>query len=257
MSKLHDDLDNVIKKLAETSLSGLVTPSIISSETVLQHGTTFPISPIKESHLPIANIKVKTANEVMLLAALHEARAANAALKQRLIALQAANILNEMYCSKLRGQLAHFEEKKKKGGKMGKVLGDGLPRLLSGDEFFQRVVEFEEAQEKAAVEKMTRGEERKRHSEALATWKKSEEARKVENNAQRAHYHEALQTWNKEKTRAKTEGRKFGEKRPILGKLAVAVPRPKLAKVTEDVESDGEYIELGDDGASCVSNEED
>ncbi|KIJ63711.1 hypothetical protein HYDPIDRAFT_49718, partial [Hydnomerulius pinastri MD-312] len=106
-----------------------------------------PISPIKKPCLPITNIEPKTGNEAILLAVLHKAEAVNAALKQCLIASQAATILNEMYCSKLRGQLAHYEDKKHKGVGKGKVLGDGLPRLLSGKEFFQKVVKFEEAQQ--------------------------------------------------------------------------------------------------------------
>lgn len=65
-----------------------------------------------------------------------------------------------------------------------------------------------------------------------------EEARKAENHRRRAYYHEALQFWNEEKVRAKGEGRKFTEKRPVLGKLIAAIPRPKPAAVVEEVESD-------------------
>ncbi|KAG1795027.1 uncharacterized protein HD556DRAFT_1217952, partial [Suillus plorans] len=103
-------------------------------------------SPIKKLCTPVASIVPKTANEILLLAALRETEAANAALKQRVITLQASNILNEMYCSKLRSQLANQESKKHGGKDSGKILGDGLPRLLSGDEFYEQVVEFEAAQ---------------------------------------------------------------------------------------------------------------
>ncbi|KAJ8592234.1 hypothetical protein M405DRAFT_695312, partial [Rhizopogon salebrosus TDB-379] len=136
---------------------------------------------------------------------LREAEAANAGLKQRVISLQASNILNEMYCAKIRSQLAHHESKKRAGNSGGKVLGDGLPRLLSGDEFYERVVEFEEGQTRAATEKRTRAEERKRHAEALADWKKLEGARKVENKARRERYREALQIWQSEKALAKAD----------------------------------------------------
>jgi hypothetical protein len=51
--------------------------------------------------------------------------------------IQAANVLNELYCARLRKQLA-CKEKKKSGGK-GRLTGDGLLCLLSGDEFYEKV----------------------------------------------------------------------------------------------------------------------
>ncbi|KAG1888871.1 uncharacterized protein F5891DRAFT_966099 [Suillus fuscotomentosus] len=107
-----------------------------------------------------------------------------------------------MYCSKLRSQLANQESKKRGGKDSGKILGDSLPRLLSGDEFYERVVEFEEAQKRAATEKCTRVEEHKRRAETLAEWKKLEDARKEENKARRDHYHMAIEVWQVEKARA-------------------------------------------------------
>jgi len=162
--------------------------------------------------------------------------------------------LNELYCAKLRSQLAHNESKKRSGKNRGKVLGDGLPRLLSGDEFYGRVVEFEEAQKRAVAEKTTRMEERKKHAEVLAEWKKLEDARKTENKARRECYHEALQAWECEKARAKAEKRKFSMKKPILGKLLPVIPRPKVSVMVEDG-SDGEEFAFDDDGASYISDE--
>ncbi|KAG1761283.1 hypothetical protein EDD22DRAFT_780067 [Suillus occidentalis] len=60
-----------------------------------------------------------------------------------------------MYCSKLRSQLANQELKKCRGKDSGKILGDGLPWLFLGDEFYKRVIEFEAAQKRAATEKRT------------------------------------------------------------------------------------------------------
>ncbi|KAG1742270.1 uncharacterized protein EDB91DRAFT_1000947, partial [Suillus paluster] len=51
-----------------------------------------------------------------------------------------------LYCSQLRGQLANQEEKKQSKKKNGKLMGDGLPRLLSGDDFYKRVVNHEKEQ---------------------------------------------------------------------------------------------------------------
>ncbi|KAG1736666.1 uncharacterized protein EDB91DRAFT_1083329 [Suillus paluster] len=189
----------------------------MNSQTDLRHATAHTISPIKKSCTSITNIHPTTTNEVLLLAALHEAEAANAALKKCVIALQASNILNEMYCAKIRSQLAHQESKKQAGNNGGKILGDG----------FHACCQFEEAQTRAAAEKRTRTEEWKRHVEALADWKKLEDARKAENKAQREHYHEALKIWESEKARAKEEKRKLTEKKPTLGKLIAAIPLTK------------------------------
>jgi len=254
-SATQEDIETIIKTLAETSLSGLVSSAQLTSQTDLQHNTAHIISPTKKSSMSITNIHPKTANEILLLAALREAKAANAALKQCVISLQASNVLNEMYCAKIRSQLAHHESKKRAGNNGGKILGDGLLRLLSGDEFYERVVEFEEGQTRAATEKRTRAEERKRHAEALASWKKLEDARKVENKARRERYHEALQIWQSEKALAKAdpEKRRFTEKKPSLGKLVAPIPRPKVVAVED--ESDGEEFDLDEDAGSCASDE--
>ena len=72
--------------------------------------------------------------------ALQNTEAGKDALKLWIAQLQALNILNTLYCQKLRGQLAHKEKKDGKG--KGKMMGDGLPCVLSGDVFYEMVVEF-------------------------------------------------------------------------------------------------------------------
>ena len=58
--------------------------------------------------------------EIFLLGMLWESEAHVADLKQHVLELQAANILNEAYCSRLRGQLAHKEEKEANPKRKGK-----------------------------------------------------------------------------------------------------------------------------------------
>ncbi|KAF9226954.1 hypothetical protein BS17DRAFT_765079 [Gyrodon lividus] len=88
-------------------------------------------------------------------------------------------------------------------------------------------------------------EERKRHTKALAVWKKLEDVRKAENKVQ----------WECEKAHAKAAKQKFGEK-PILGKLLPAIPHPKVLAVVEEDGSDGEEFYLDDDGALVVFDKE-
>ncbi|KAF9005557.1 hypothetical protein BDQ17DRAFT_1218267, partial [Cyathus striatus] len=63
-------------------------------------------------------------------------------LKSHISNLQSSNLLNKAYCNSLRFQLAFKEEKKAAGKGKGKLMGDGMPKLLSGDDFYEHVVEF-------------------------------------------------------------------------------------------------------------------
>jgi hypothetical protein len=117
---------------------------------------------------------------VLLLAALHEANAREESLKLRLIDLQAANILNEAYCSRIRGQLAHKEEKGKQIKGKGKLVGDGLPCLLSGDVFYEKVVDAEVGQRREEHEKVARKELREDRAGLLVEWKKQQEKRRAD-----------------------------------------------------------------------------
>ncbi len=92
------------------------------------------------------HIYPKTKQEIVLLAALQESEAENEQNWQRLMELQATNILNEIYCKALYKQLAFHNKNKKKAGSKGKLMGDGLPVLLTGDFFYKCVVEFEAEQ---------------------------------------------------------------------------------------------------------------
>ena len=85
-----------------------------------------------------------------------------------MIRLQAANILNKAYGGVLRGQLDHYEEKASEGKEKGKgkLMGNSLPCLLSGDEFYGRVVEFD-ANQRAEEARKVEGRER-REEQAMA-----------------------------------------------------------------------------------------
>ena len=84
-------------------------------------------------------------------------------------------MLNEMYCSMLRGQLAHYKKKKNTPKGVGKLVGDRLPRLLSSDEFYERVVEFADRQKRTELEKAERNEARERRAEVMKEWHKVDE----------------------------------------------------------------------------------
>ena len=83
----------------------------MTSTAELQHNTAQPVSPTK-SHADTLKIIPMTWNEMFLLTTLREAEDQEAALKFCVLELQATNILNEAYYSRICGQLAHQEAKK-------------------------------------------------------------------------------------------------------------------------------------------------
>jgi hypothetical protein len=72
--------------------------------------------------------------ERKLQQALHEANSRNMHQKDMITGLQSATVLQGKYCETVHSQLAGDEEKKK-GTKKGRLMGDGLPRLLTDADF--------------------------------------------------------------------------------------------------------------------------
>ncbi|KIM81675.1 hypothetical protein PILCRDRAFT_8369 [Piloderma croceum F 1598] len=161
----------------------------------------------------------------------HEAHAQEESLKLHLIELQAANILNEAYCSRICGQLAHKEDKGKETKGKGKLVGNGLPCLLSGDVFYERVVDAEVGQRREEREKVVRKGLREQRAEVLAEWKKQQDTRKADVTMRRAQWEEEKEEWEAEKAAAKTAEQKFTKKKPALGKLLAVILRLPVVAV--------------------------
>lgn len=64
--------------------------------------------------------------------------------------MQSTAVLQKMYCKMLSSQLAAQEEKKL-ARKWEKLVGDGLPRLLTGDEFYHSVLTWVTPEESLSV----------------------------------------------------------------------------------------------------------
>jgi len=224
----------------------LVSAEPIPTTSRVQHNTLQLVSPTKNHHIDLLTIQPKTRNEINLLAALRESEARVQSLKNRVVERQATNILNEMYCDTLRRQLAH-QEKKKSGLKgKGKLVGDGLPRLLSGDDFNEKVVEHTKWQEREEGEKAARRQAREDRTEALTAWKKREEERKQENDCKRQRYKDAVKAWEAAKVKARTEKQKFGQLKPKMEKLEGPIPKPPVY-VHEEASSEDEEVSNGED----------
>lgn len=134
-----------VKKLQDSTLKHLIS--------------SFPThtSPIKHGHPAIES---KWEAEVLLLAALQKSFNKNKHYHRRILELQATNILNEAYCKALKEKLAFRLEKEKKGKGKGKLMGDGLPVMLTGDWFYEWVVEFEADMRRKEQDKESRKTDR-------------------------------------------------------------------------------------------------
>jgi len=155
----------------------------------------------------------------------------------RVVQLQATNILNEAYCSRLCGQLAYQEAKKAESGAKGKLMGSGLPCLLSGDVFYEKVVDLETAHRREEQDKVERLHVREERAGLLVEWKKQQEARTAQIAKRRAEWEVEKEEWEAEKAAAKAAKKKFSKKKPTLGKLPAAIPRPRVI-TTNDESSD-------------------
>ncbi|KAF8899860.1 hypothetical protein CPB85DRAFT_1327166 [Mucidula mucida] len=157
-------------------------------------------------------------------------------LRQRTIELQAANILNE-------------DEKKRKGKGKGKLVGDGLPVLLTSDEFYERVVEFEKAQIQKERGKEERAANKESLQKELEEWKVLVEEREewIKNRrlawAKEKEDHAAGKAkWALNKKAGKVKG-KFTKPTPKLG----PIPKPKLQTSIVDDEAELDVAD-GDEG---------
>ncbi|TFK41541.1 hypothetical protein BDQ12DRAFT_720383 [Crucibulum laeve] len=193
-----------------------------------------PISPFPLIAPDLLSIKPETTIEIALLAALREAEIRNKELHNRVLA----------YC-----------EETAKLKSAGKLVGDRLPKLLSGDEFYEEVVKFTHWQREKAAAKTQRDEGRTEPKTGVEKWEKQEVVRKAENQEQRDQYHRELSKWKEAKAAAKTNKVSFIDPQPKLRKLTSAMKKPTLKDFAiEEIEKEPEGEEF--DFTGIESNKE-
>jgi hypothetical protein len=94
-------INEAIKQLRAGSLVHLVSSSSMTSSTTVNHNMNQLISPSNNHTQEALTIIPKTTNLIVLLSALRESQEQETYLKWRILELQAANILNKAYCSRL------------------------------------------------------------------------------------------------------------------------------------------------------------
>ena len=120
-------------------------------------------------------------------------------------------------------------------------MGDRLPCFLSGDVFYERVVEFEARQKGEAREAEARKDARGANAEALGLWKKEDKKRVARNNEVRRNHKEAMAVWEEARKAAWATKKRFTLKKPVPGVIEKGTKRPtgpKHAEVAIDGEQD-------------------
>lgn len=226
-SKL-DVILEAIDGLSQTDIAHIFNTTLTLSSDPMSHTTT-QIIPSQSAPTHPLSIEPQTDNEILLLAALRESEARNQILLNRTIELQASNILNEAYCGKLKRHLAHQENKMKDKGKgKGTLVGDGLPRVLTGDAFYEAVVEFKKAKAAEERDAETKKDARAVYAAALKEWKEGEAARKAEKEDLLMEYRHAVTCWENVKARSARKKTRFNLLKPKMPTFDKAARRPRM-----------------------------
>ncbi|KAL1702629.1 hypothetical protein EV121DRAFT_209612 [Schizophyllum commune] len=253
-----------MRRLGETKLERLIT-SFSSGDTTFRAPMQIPVvaarlsAPRRSAALAITP---ENEREASMLALIRDLEESNESYRRLLIEAQAVNILNQLYNAQLKEKLAQRDLKAKQKNTKGRLMGDGLPVVLTGDEFYQRVVEYEEEQQRRKDQRRARQVSRAEFAKAMEEYEKRKEAREEAwDERHRVWEQEKLQwvaekvQWAKDKRAGKVRGR-FDKKKPLLGKKPPAIPRPKLADITKDApESDGEVFQAVSEGTTSEEEE--
>ncbi|KAF8985512.1 hypothetical protein BDQ17DRAFT_1209236, partial [Cyathus striatus] len=110
------------------------------------------------------------------------------------IHLQAMNIMNQAHCNELQFCLIAKQEKKE-SSKKGKLVADGLPWLLSSDEFYETVVEFTQWRGEQATEKTAMADRKEMWREEVRKWEAEKAKYTADSKADSKAHKNAVATW--------------------------------------------------------------
>lgn len=244
---LHRVSTEACEAIASTSASFLVGESPLSTNDCLPQFVPLEFSPTRKRRHELLDQEPGTDIEKAYKDALCASYLREDRLKMEAVSMQAAGVLNGMYCNQLHGQLVAQAEKEKNAKKRkGKLMGDGLPKYLTGDEFYQRVVDHEKAADEEELAKEERRKRKGERSEARAAQKDAEKGRMERNRVRRQEYKSEVIAWEAERDLAKREHQRPQWKRPVLMGIEPA-PR-KGSRKTKGANGNDEGSGEGMDG---------
>ena len=238
--------------LSDSAASWLTDPAPIASSSRLPSLESATFSPPRKRsrYQALLEDESMTERERELRDALRETEEREVLLKEQTIKMQSMMVLQNLHCERLCNQLATSEEKgkEKKGKGKGRLMTDGLPKLLTGDKFFNRVVAHVESQETEARERAAKRQKREQYGKVLQAWVRDEEERKARNTARREKHKASVSEWERARDAAREEKRRVSLSKPVLGRLEKAVPRPKFKDLPGADSDESEESDEGSDG---------
>jgi hypothetical protein len=133
-------------------------------------------------------------------------------------------------------------------------MGDGLPKYLTGDELYQRVVDHEKATEEEELAKEERRKTKETRTKQRIEWKNTEKVRLERNRTRREEYRRELAVWEAERDLARRENRRTQWKRPVLTGIE---PAPRKESRKSQATAGGSGDESGENASDGVSGEDD
>lgn len=135
-------------------------------------------------------------------------------------------------------------------------MGDGLPRCLTADDFFEKVQEYTERQAQEEVAKERRREQRGQYAAALDGWKKLEAERKKREASRTSEFAKEMVEWKEEQALAKAEKRRPRWMKPKRGPRQAAIPKPARPRdLPNNIEEELEEIDINID--DCLDDDDD
>jgi hypothetical protein len=208
-AEIHDSIQN------EPSLTFLSSSSPLQSSSSLPEFHLSPVTAPKQGNLadpdPLLLEEPET-EQSAALHALHQSQEQSWQMIEELTVQRVQLVLMAVHIDKLKKALYHREERAKKKG--GKLLGDGLPRVLTSDEFVRLVKEHHSAAEAAVADSSRRKEERAAVAQLKAVWELEQSKINQANAEIKATYEAELNKWQAEVQLAKEENHRPRWTRP-------------------------------------------
>jgi len=194
--------------LRSTPAAFLVDNSLITSTMDVPQAQRL-IRPRWEVPHEWAEYSPDTAAEAMLLALLNAANSTIKAERDALLEAHATMVIQNIYVERVKGQLAAHEakEREKHSGSRGKrLLSDGMPHTLTGEDFMGAVMAHHQAAQAEVEARKVQATAKAVHEAAVTEWETLEAARKQRNKKLTLDHKAQHAAWVASKQLTKDEG---------------------------------------------------
>ncbi|CEL61987.1 hypothetical protein RSOLAG1IB_04738 [Rhizoctonia solani AG-1 IB] len=227
--------EDIREALGATSGGLLVSDQPIDTRTSVPTARYIPLPPIDNKITRLSQLAPSTEAESSMQTALLAMIERDQARDRTERALLAQGALQAQYCAKVRNQLAGKEKRQERSGRL---LGDGLPAVLTSDGFHARVVNQDNAAREEQARKEAIASAKQDHRNRLEEWKQADKDRIQENKEKTNEWRAAMDAWKIERDLSKIEKRVPGWEKPSKPKPQKASPKPKLELPSFSSDSD-------------------